>query len=137
MATGLRRIGVDGDGLVWMTGRDWLPADAVAALIRNGRAAGLAVVIGVGSAAAAAELAGLAPPLVHRICRPVPGGGGLGRPLAGVGWDAVGRAGRVRAGGERAATSVGDPRAAGARRLPRPGAAGQERLWRRLRYDPA
>ena len=42
LAAGLRRIGVDGDGLIWLTGGERLPADAVAALIGDGRVGGLA-----------------------------------------------------------------------------------------------
>ena len=37
LAAGLRRIGVDGDGLIWVTGGERLPANAVAALIGDGR----------------------------------------------------------------------------------------------------
>ncbi len=71
LAAGLRRIGVDGDGLIWVTGGERLPKSAVAALIGDGRAGGLAVVIGTASAEAAADLAGLAAALlVHRISDP-------------------------------------------------------------------
>jgi hypothetical protein len=71
LAAGLRRIGVDADGLIWVTGGERLPAPAVAALIGDGRAAGLAVLIGTVSPAAAADLAGLvAALLVHRIADP-------------------------------------------------------------------
>ena len=60
LAGGLRRIGVDGDGLIWVTGGERLPADAVAALIADGRVGGLAVLVGTSSPAAAARLARLA-----------------------------------------------------------------------------
>ena len=71
LATALRRIGVDGDALIWVTGGERLPASAVAALISAGRAAGLATVVGTTSATAAADLAGLAGAvLVHRIADP-------------------------------------------------------------------
>ena len=192
LAAGLRRIGVDGDGLVWMTGCEWLPADAVAGLIRDGRAAGLAVLVGAGSPAAAtevAELAGLAGAvLVHRIADPSLAvalgaalAGGSGRspgsgPPSGSG-QAPADGARVSAGASGRSPGAAGPRSAvsepglrptplagllpslgrgefvlavhgpGRRtvtrgrlvpaRLPRPPAAGQERLWRRLRYDPA
>ena len=42
---------------MWVTGCEWLPQIAVAALIRDGRAAGLAVLVGAGSPAAATEVA--------------------------------------------------------------------------------
>ena len=116
---------------MWVTGCEWLPADAVAALIRDGRAAGLAVLVGAGPPAAAtevAELAGLAGALlVHRIADPSLAlalgsalaaasgrrpAGEAGRAHRAAGQrPAVARAGRVRAGGERAATSDGDARA--------------------------
>ena len=177
LAAGLRRIGVDGDGLIWVTGGERLPKSAVAALIGDGRAAGLAVVIGTASAAAAADLTGLAATLlVHRITDPFqavtlgqalagvsgispgpsaapPGAGGAGadaggappgpagpapRPAPSARHFAVARSGRVRAGGERAAAAAGDARAGWCRPGSRdPPVAGQERLWRRLRYDPA
>ena len=121
LAAGLRRIGVDGDGLIWVTGGERLPKSAVAALIGDGRAAGLAVVIGTSSAEAAADLAGLvAATLVHRISDPSqavssPRPRRLGRRPA------FARAGRVRAGGERAAPSDGGARAAGAGPAPATG----------------
>jgi hypothetical protein len=71
LAAGLRRIGVDGDGLVWVTDGERLPADAVAALIGDGRVGGLAVLIGTSSPAAAARLAGLAEArLILRVADP-------------------------------------------------------------------
>ncbi len=71
LAAALRRIGVDGDALVWVTGGERLPARAVAALISDGRTAGLAVLIGTASPAAAVDLAGLVGArLVHRIADP-------------------------------------------------------------------
>ena len=71
LAAGLSRIGVDGDGLVWVTGGERLPANAVAALIGDGRVAGLAVLIGTSSPAAAAQLAGLVDArLILRIADP-------------------------------------------------------------------
>jgi hypothetical protein len=192
LAAGLRRIGVDGDGLVWMTGCEWLPADAVAALFRDGRAAGLAVLVGAGSPAAAtevAELAGLAGALlVHRIADPSLALA-LGPALTGVsdrspgasgppGWAQALADGTGVSAGTSGPTpgASGPPSAAGEpglrpappasallslglgefvlavngprrrtvtrgrlvpARLPRPAAAGQERRWRRLRYDPA
>jgi hypothetical protein len=160
LAAGLRRIGVYGDGLVWITGCEWLSAQAVAALIRDGRAAGLAVLVGAGSPAAAAELSGLAGALlIHRIADRSLAlalgpslAGGSGRPAGaramppGSGRDPIppmtagtllslGRGEFVLAvnGPRRRLVTRGRLVPA---RLPRP-AAGQERLWRRLRYDPA
>ena len=179
LAARLRRIGVDGDGLIWVTGGERLPKSAVAALIGDGRAAGLAVVIGTASAAAAADLTGLAATLlVHRITDPFEAVT-LGQALAGVsgvsgispapsaappGAGGVGAdAGGAPSGPERLAPrpapsggilpslgrgefvlAVSGPRRRletrgrlVPARLPRRPAAGQERLWRRLRYDPA
>src|SRR5580693_10745503 len=71
LAAGLSRIGVDGDGLIWVTGGERLPANAVAALIGDGRVAGLAVLVGTSSPATAAQLAGLVDArLVLRIADP-------------------------------------------------------------------
>jgi hypothetical protein len=71
LAAGLSRIGVDGDGLVWITGGERLPAKAVDALIGDGRVAGLAVLIGTSSPAAAAQLARLVDArLILRIADP-------------------------------------------------------------------
>jgi hypothetical protein len=157
LAAGLRRIGVNGDGLVWVTGCQWLPADAVAALIRDGRAAGLAVLVGAGPPAAAtevAELAGLAGALlVHRIADPSLALA-LGSALTGFsGRSPAEEPGRLPALPASALPSLGrgefvlavkGPRRRTVTRgrlvparLPRPPATGQERLGRRLRYDPA
>ena len=71
LAASLSRIGVDGDGLIWVTDGERLPANAVAALIGDGRVAGLAVLIGTSSPAAAARLAGLVEArLILRIADP-------------------------------------------------------------------
>jgi hypothetical protein len=176
LAAGLGRIGVDGDGLIWVTGGERLPKSAVAALIGDGRTAGLVVVIGTASAEAAADLAGLAATLlVHRITDPFqavtlgqalagvtgispgtsaprPGAGGVGADAGGGPAGAGGLAPRPTpsAGilptlgrGEFVLAVNGPRRRTVTRgrlvpaRLPRPPAAGQERLWRRLRYDPA
>jgi hypothetical protein len=68
LAAHLRRIGVDGDGLVWVPAGERLPAQALAALIRAGGSAGLAVLITTPSPAAAAELSGLVSALlIHRV----------------------------------------------------------------------
>lgn len=68
LAAHLRRIGVDGDGLVWIAGAERLPAQPLGALIKAGGGAGLAVLISTASPTAAAELAGLvAVLLIHRI----------------------------------------------------------------------
>ena len=64
----LRRLGVDGDGLVWVPSADRLPAQVLTALVRDGTAAGLPVLVGAVSPAAAGELAGLVGALlVHRL----------------------------------------------------------------------
>ena len=131
LAAGLSRIGVDGDGLIWVTAGERLPANAVAALVGDGRDAGLAVLIGTSSPGAAAQLAGLvgarlilrvADPSVAAILAaaadvpPVVGGhGGIGqRP-------AVAAAGRVCADGQRADPPAGRARPAGAGPAPAPG----------------
>ena len=59
LADGLRRIGVDGDALVWVPHGERVPARAIAPLLRDGPQAGLSVLIGTTSPAAAAELSGL------------------------------------------------------------------------------
>jgi len=157
LAASLARIGVDGDGLVWITGCRWLSAQAVAALIRDGRAAGLAVLIGAGSPAAIADLAGLAGAvLIHRIADP-----SLAGNLAGVSCMSAGAGGMAPSSGAapRPAISAGVLLSLGRgefvlavngprrrlvelgrlvpARLPRYAVARRERRWRRLRYDPA
>ena len=93
LAAGLRRIGVDGDGLIWLTGGERLPADAVAALIGDGRVGGLAVLVGTSSPAAAAQLARLVdtrlilrladPSLAASLAAPAGGEPGVGGARAG------------------------------------------------------
>jgi hypothetical protein len=56
----LRRMGLDGDGLIWVPAGESLTGQALAALIRDGGAAGLPVLIGVTSPPAVTELAGSA-----------------------------------------------------------------------------
>ena len=64
----LRRIGVDGDGLVWVPSAERLPAQVLAALVSDGAAAGLPVLAGAVSPEAAGQLAGLVGALlVHRL----------------------------------------------------------------------
>jgi hypothetical protein len=71
LADDLRRIGVDGDGLVWVPGGERLPAQSLAALVRGCGGAGLAVLISTVSPAAAMELSSLvAALLIHRIADP-------------------------------------------------------------------
>jgi hypothetical protein len=60
LAAELRRIGVDGDGLVWVPNGELLPGQALAGLIRDGGAAGLPVLIGTTSPPTVTELAGSA-----------------------------------------------------------------------------
>jgi hypothetical protein len=176
LAARLRRIGVDGDGLIWVTDGERLPAQAVAGLIADGRVAGIGVVIGTSSPVAAAELARLVDALlILRIGDPglaatlaasaggqpgadggqptmgpagahqiPPGPGGMpARPESaarpGVSADALLSLGRCEF-----ALAVNAPRRRLVQlgrlvpgRLPRTAAAGQQRSWRRLRYDPA
>jgi hypothetical protein len=60
LAARLRRIGVDGDALVWAPQAERLPPQALGALLRDAASTGLAVLAGTTSPAAATELAGLA-----------------------------------------------------------------------------
>jgi hypothetical protein len=63
----LRRIGADGDGLVWLSGCGPLPGQSLAGLVTGGAAAGLPVLITTTSPAAA-DLAALANVLIaHRL----------------------------------------------------------------------
>jgi hypothetical protein len=67
-AAQLRRVGVPGDALVWVTAGESVPAQALAATIRDGAAVGLPVIVGTTSpqvATALAELVGAV--LVHRV----------------------------------------------------------------------
>jgi hypothetical protein len=71
LAADLRRIGVDGDALVWLPHGERLPHQALAALLRDGAAAGLSVLVGTTSPTAAAELGGLAgTTLISRLADP-------------------------------------------------------------------
>ncbi len=64
----LRRIGVDGDGLIWVPSAERLPAAVLAALVSDGADAGLPVLVGAVSPAAAGQLAGLVGALLmHRL----------------------------------------------------------------------
>jgi hypothetical protein len=68
LADDLCRIGVDGDTLVWAPRGELLPARALATLLGAAAPAGLSVLIGTPSPAAAAELAGLVGTvLIHRV----------------------------------------------------------------------
>lgn len=68
VARDLRRIGVDGDALVWLPRGELAPARALAELVRDGRDAGVSVVAGTTSPAAATELAGMAgTALIYRL----------------------------------------------------------------------
>jgi len=67
----LRRIGVDGDGLIWLHGHGDLPSTDLARLVTGGAAAGLPVLVTTTSPAAAAGLAGLLNAvLIHRLTDP-------------------------------------------------------------------
>jgi len=68
LAVDLRRIGVDGDALVWVPRGERVAAQALRELLRAGPDAGLSVLIGTTSPAAAAELAALTgTALIHRV----------------------------------------------------------------------
>jgi hypothetical protein len=135
----LRRIGVDGDGLVWIPGGDSLPAAALAPLISGGGPAGLPVLISTTSAAAARELAGLVNVvLIQRLADPAAAADLAG--MAGLGTS--GRPPAPLAAGEFR-LAVNAPRRRQVElgrlvpaRLPRP-AVRQPRTWRRLGYDTA
>jgi hypothetical protein len=140
LAAGLRRIGVDGDALIWVTDGERLTAQSVAALIGDGRACGLAVMVGAVSAAATAELAGLvAAVLVHRIADP-----SLAETLAVHTGPRLAAPALLRLGPGEFALAVNPPRPRRVElgrsvpaRLPRYAAVRQERVWRRLRYGTA
>jgi hypothetical protein len=71
LAGDLRRIGVDGDALVWVPRGERVPAPALRQLLSDGPHAGLSVLIGTTSPAAAEELAGLAgTALIYRVADP-------------------------------------------------------------------
>jgi hypothetical protein len=71
LAADLRRIGVDGDALVWAPRAEQVPAHALAVLLRGAAEAGLAVIIGTTSLAAVTELRGLAgSALIFRVADP-------------------------------------------------------------------
>jgi hypothetical protein len=132
----LRRIGADGDGLVWIPGCDSLPVTALVPLIRGGGAVGLPVLMTTTSTAVARELAGLVGVvLIHRLADPA-----AVADLAGL---AGPRPRPVPLGAGEFALAVNAPRRRQVElgrlvpaRLPRP-ATRPERTWRRLRYDAA
>ena len=71
----VRRIGADGDGLVWLYGYEPAPGSplgaAVASLVAGGAAAGLPVLVTTTSARAVADLAGrVSVVLIHRLADP-------------------------------------------------------------------
>jgi hypothetical protein len=71
LAGDLRRIGVDGDALVWVPCGERVPARALGELLRDGPDAGLSVLIGTTSPTAAAELSGIVgTTLIHRLADP-------------------------------------------------------------------
>jgi hypothetical protein len=71
LAGDLRRIGVDGDALVWVPRGERVPAPALRQLLSDGPHAGLSFLVGTTSPAAAEELAGLAgTALIHRVADP-------------------------------------------------------------------
>jgi hypothetical protein len=71
LAGDLRRVGVDGDALVWVPRGERVPAQALTDLLRNGQDAGLSVMIGTTSAAVATELGRLTgAALIYRVADP-------------------------------------------------------------------
>ena len=126
----LRRIGADGDGLVWIPGCDSLPVAALVPLISGGGPVGLPVLMTTTSAAVARELAGrVGVLLIYRLADATAAADlvGLGAPLgAGEFVLAVNAPRRRRVALGRLVPA----------RLPRP-VARQEGTWRRLRYDAA
>jgi hypothetical protein len=71
LAADLRRIGVDGDALVWVPRGEDVPAQELAALLRGGLDAGVSVLIGTTSPQVAAELSVLAgTTLAYRVADP-------------------------------------------------------------------
>ena len=68
LAADLRRIGVDGDTLVWVPHGERVPEQALAALLGDTQDAGVSVLIGTTSVAAATELGGLTGnTLIYRV----------------------------------------------------------------------
>ena len=134
----LRRIGVDGDGLIWIPGCDSLPAAALVPLISGG-AVGLPVLLTTTSAPAARELAGLVGVvLVHRLADPA-----AASDLADLAATAGPRRRPAPLGAGEFMLAVSAPRRRLVElgrlvpaRLPRP-VVRPERTWRRLRYDAA
>jgi hypothetical protein len=71
LAEDLRRIGVDGDALVWVPRGERIPAQALAGLLRASPDVGLSVLIGATAATAATELGGLVGTvLIYRVADP-------------------------------------------------------------------
>jgi hypothetical protein len=71
LADDLRRIGADGDMLVWVPHGELVPAQSLATLLRAAPVAGLSVLVGTSSPAAATELAGLVGTvIVYRVADP-------------------------------------------------------------------
>jgi hypothetical protein len=71
LAGELRRIGIDGDALVWVPYGERVPAQALTGLLCDGRPAGLSVLIGTTSPTAATRLCGLTGTvLVYRVADP-------------------------------------------------------------------
>jgi hypothetical protein len=71
LAADLRRIGVDGDALVWIPHAERVPAQALGALLSDSARGGLAVLIATTSPASAAELGRLAgAALIRRVTDP-------------------------------------------------------------------
>ena len=132
----LRRIGVDGDGLVWVPGGDSLPVAALAPLISGGGAVGLPVLMTTTSTAVARELAGLVGVmLIHRLADPA-----AVADLAGLAGSKP-RPAPLAAGDFTLAVNAPRRRLVELgrlvpARLPAP-AVRSERTWRRLRYDIA
>jgi hypothetical protein len=136
----LRRIGVDGDGLVWVPGCDSVPAAALVPLINAGGAVGLPLLMTTTSAAVARELAGLVGVvLIHRLADPTAAADLAA--LVGLAGPAGSRRRPAPLGPGEFVLAVNAPRRRQVElgrlvpaRLPGP-VARPERTWRRLRYD--
>ncbi len=123
LAAHLRAIGVDGDALVWVPRAELLPPRGLAALLRDGGAAGLPVLTGTTSPAVAARLADLAGTILIRARRRPGDGRGPGRQVR----HQAGAAARGRGAGRASACrGVGCAAACGLRR---PAGDGGPRAW--------
>lgn len=119
----VRRIGADGDGLVWLYGYEPAPGEPLAglagSLVAGGAAAGLPVLVTTTSPRAVADLAGpVSVVLVHRLADPATAdilAARTGTKLVPAGWSAREWTGLVQPGGVMPPAAV----------VPMAGASGQ------------